>query len=117
MPSILQFLYGQLFTQLPKPTTSFEGKTVIVTGSNVGLGKEAARHITNNNASTVILAVRSLEKGEAAKKDIEASTGKTNVVKVWQLDMSSYQSVLDFAERANKELPRLDIAILRFHEP
>lgn len=112
MPTISQFIYGQLFTQLPKPTTSFEGKTVIVTGSNVGLGKEAARHITRNNASTVILAVRSLEKGEAAKKDIETSTGKIDVVKVWQLDMSSYQSVLDFAARANKELQRLDVAVL-----
>ncbi|KAK7191743.1 hypothetical protein DPSP01_008024 [Paraphaeosphaeria sporulosa] len=112
MPSFFQFVYGQLFTQLTKPTTSFEGKTVIVTGSNVGLGKEAARHITRNNASTVILAVRSLEKGEAAKKDIEASVGKKGVIKVWQLDMSSYQSVLEFAARASKELQRLDIAIL-----
>ncbi|KAF9735861.1 hypothetical protein PMIN06_010896 [Paraphaeosphaeria minitans] len=112
MPNLFQFVYGQLFTQLSKPTASFEGKTVIVTGSNVGLGKEAARHITCNNASTVILAVRSLEKGEEAKKDIEASTGKKGVVKVWQLDMSSYQSVLDFVARASKELQRLDIAIL-----
>jgi NAD(P)-dependent dehydrogenase (short-subunit alcohol dehydrogenase family) len=112
MPTFFQFVYTQLFTQLPKPTTSFANKTVIVTGSNVGLGKEAARHITHNNASTVILAVRSLEKGEAAKKDIEASTGKKDVVKVWHLDMSSYQSVLDFAARADKELQRLDVAVL-----
>ncbi|KAJ4345493.1 uncharacterized protein N0V89_011625 [Didymosphaeria variabile] len=112
MTGFLSFVWGQWTTQLPKPTTSFADKTVIVTGSNVGLGKEAARHITRNNASTVILAVRSLEKGEAAKKDIEASTGKKDVVKVWQLDMSSYQSVLDFAARASKELQRLDIAVL-----
>lgn len=112
MPTFLQFLSSQLLTRLPKPTASFAGKTVIVTGSNVGLGKEAARHITQNNASTVILAVRSLEKGEAAKKDIEASTGKKDVVRVWQLDMSSYQSVLNFAARASKELERLDVAIL-----
>ncbi|KAJ4288053.1 hypothetical protein N0V90_012070 [Kalmusia sp. IMI 367209] len=112
MPGFLSFVYGQWFTQLPKPTTSFAGKTVIVTGSNIGLGKEAARHITRNNASTVILAVRSLDKGEAAKKEIEQSTGKKDVIKVWQLDMSSYQSVLDFAARANKELQRLDVAIL-----
>ncbi|KAF2442447.1 NAD(P)-binding protein [Karstenula rhodostoma CBS 690.94] len=112
MPGAFQFFYGQLFTQLPKPTASFEGKTVIVTGSNIGLGKEAARHITRNNASTVILAVRSLEKGEAAKEDIETSTGKRGVIKVWQLDMSSYQSVLDFSARADKELQRLDVAVL-----
>jgi NAD(P)-dependent dehydrogenase (short-subunit alcohol dehydrogenase family) len=112
MPTFFQFLYTQLFVPIPKPTASFANKTVIVTGSNVGLGKEAARHITHNNASTVILAVRSLEKGEAAKRDIEASTGKKGVVQVWHLDMSSYQSVLDFAARASKELLRLDVAVL-----
>ena len=108
----LGFLYSQLFASIPKPTTSFAGKTIIVTGSNVGLGKEAARHFVQNKASTVILAVRSLEKGEVAKKDIEKSTGTKDVVKVWHLDMSSYESVLDFAARANKELERLDITLL-----
>ncbi|KAF1975180.1 retinol dehydrogenase 12 [Bimuria novae-zelandiae CBS 107.79] len=112
MPSFFQFAYNQLCVSLPKQTTDLSGKTVIVTGSNVGLGKEAARCFTQNKASTVILAVRSPEKGEAAKKDIEQTTGTKGVVQVWQLDMSSYQSVLDFAARATKELARLDIAIL-----
>ncbi|KAL1644595.1 hypothetical protein SLS61_008645 [Didymella pomorum] len=58
------------------------------------------------------MAVRSLEKGEGAKKNIERTTGVKNVVEVWQLDMSSYKSVLDFAARAEKELERLDIALL-----
>jgi NAD(P)-dependent dehydrogenase (short-subunit alcohol dehydrogenase family) len=106
-----RFFYSQLFFKPPKPTGDFSGKTVVVTGSNVGLGKEAARHYTSLGASTVILAVRSVEKGEAAKRDIESSTGR-NVVKVMQLDMSSYQSVLDFAARASKELERIDIAVL-----
>jgi len=33
-----RFVYSQLFGKLPNPTMSFAGKTVIVTGSNVGLG-------------------------------------------------------------------------------
>ncbi|KAF1842709.1 NAD(P)-binding protein [Cucurbitaria berberidis CBS 394.84] len=107
-----RFLYSQLFVTPPKPTVSHAGKTVIVTGANVGLGKEAARQFTQLGASTVILAVRSLEKGNAAKNDIEASTGRNGVVKVWQLDMASYQSVLDFAGKAEKELDRLDVALL-----
>ncbi|KAH7123988.1 hypothetical protein B0J11DRAFT_436381 [Dendryphion nanum] len=110
---MFEFIWSQLFFTPPKPTTSFAGKIVIVTGSNVGLGKEAARHITKLGASQVILAVRSIEKGEAAKKDIESTTNVgTDVIKVWQLDMSSYQSVIDFAARVDKELPRLDSAIL-----
>ncbi|OSS49738.1 hypothetical protein B5807_05984 [Epicoccum nigrum] len=106
------FIYSQLFASLPSPTYDYTGKTVIVTGSNVGLGKEAARHFTRLGASTVILAVRSIEKGEDAKRDIESSTRKQGVIQVWQLDMSSYQSVLNFSARASKELPRLDVALL-----
>ncbi|KAH6638350.1 hypothetical protein C7974DRAFT_432994 [Boeremia exigua] len=106
------FIYSQLLASLPSPTYDYTGKTVIVTGSNVGLGKEAARHFTRLGASTVILAVRSIEKGEAAKRDIESSTRKQGVVQVWQLDMSSYQSVLDFSAKASKDLDRLDVALL-----
>ncbi|KAF3043299.1 hypothetical protein E8E11_006681 [Didymella keratinophila] len=106
------FIYSQFFASLPSPTYDYKGKTVIVTGSNVGLGKEAARHFTRLGASIVILAVRSIEKGEAAKRDIESSTKTQGVVRVWQLDMSSYQSVLDFSAQASKELDRLDVALL-----
>lgn len=107
MPSMT--LFKQLFISLPYPTESFSGKTVIVTGSNSGLGKEAARHIARLGASTLILAVRSLEKGEAAKKDIEETTNcGEDVIKVWHLDMSSYASVLAFIERAERELKRVD---------
>lgn len=104
-------LIKQPFQSLPYPTTRFAGKTVIVTGSNTGLGKEAARHIARLGAETLILAVRSLEKGEAARQDIEQSTecGK-DVVQVWHLDMASYSSVLGFVEKA-KELQRVDVLI------
>ncbi|KAH7068506.1 hypothetical protein FB567DRAFT_250698 [Paraphoma chrysanthemicola] len=108
----LRFIHSQLFVTPPAPTGSYAGQTVIVTGSNVGLGLEAARHYTRLGAATVVLAVRSLEKGEAAKRDIESTTGRSDVVRVMQLDMSSYQSVLDFASTASKTLPRIDIAIL-----
>lgn len=107
-----RFFYSQFFVTPPTPKNDFSGKTVIVTGSNVGLGKEAARHFVRLNASTVVLAVRSLSKGEAAKADIESTTGRKNVVRVMQLDMSSYQSVLDFATTVSKELDRIDTAVL-----
>jgi NAD(P)-dependent dehydrogenase (short-subunit alcohol dehydrogenase family) len=109
----MSFLYSQFFVSLPKPTVSCKGKTVLVTGSNTGLGKEAARHFVSLGASLVILAVRSLEKGEAAKEDILRTTKATSdTVQVWKLDMHNYQSVLDFTSRCSSELKRLDIAVL-----
>jgi NAD(P)-dependent dehydrogenase (short-subunit alcohol dehydrogenase family) len=107
----LRFLYSQLFLNLPVPAESYTGKTIIITGSNTGLGLEAARHFTRLGASTVVLAVRSLSKGDSAKADIEATTGRHDVIKVMHLDMSSYDSVLSFAS-ACAELPRIDTAIL-----
>lgn len=106
------FLYSQLFKSLPYPTASYAGKTIIVTGSNVGLGKEAARHFVRLGARRLILAVRSLDKGHAAKHDIEATTNcAPDVIKVWQLDMASYASVQKFAARIDAELDRVDIFI------
>ena len=95
---------------LPIPKKEFTGETVIVTGANTGLGLEAARHLTRLNAEKVILGVRNLEKGEAAKQSIEASTGRTNVVEVWQLDLSSYESVKQFAKRL-ESLRRMDVLL------
>jgi NAD(P)-dependent dehydrogenase (short-subunit alcohol dehydrogenase family) len=105
------FLYSQFFVTPPYPTQSFEGQTVLVTGSNVGLGFEAARHVTRLGASKVILGVRNVKAGESAKEEIEKSTGRTGVCEVWEVDLASYASVISFGERIST-LPSLDVAIL-----
>jgi retinol dehydrogenase 12 len=110
MADFFKFLKDQLFFTPPDPTQDFTGQTVIVTGSNVGLGLEAARHITRLNAAKVILGVRDLRKGEEAKKSIEESTQRLNVLDVWQLDLSSYDSVKNFAIKV-QELERLDVVV------
>ncbi|KAI9047330.1 hypothetical protein LZ554_008777 [Drepanopeziza brunnea f. sp. 'monogermtubi'] len=103
------FLRSQ-WTTLPTPTTDFTGQTIIVTGSNAGLGYEAARHFVRLGASKVILACRSLEKGEAAKRAIEGSTKREGVVEVWLVDLGSYESVKEFADKA-ASLERLDVLL------
>ncbi|KAK2767081.1 hypothetical protein FQN54_006400 [Arachnomyces sp. PD_36] len=106
-----KFAYGQVFGKLPYPATSFAGKTVIVTGSNVGLGFEASRHIVRLGAAKLIMAVRTVEKGEAAKSDIVKSTGcDPKIIEVWKLDLSSYDSIKAFATRAG-DLDRIDILL------
>lgn len=106
----LGMLYNQLNQSLPYPAASFRGKAVIVTGSITGLGREAARHIARLGASTLILAVRNIDKGNAAKDDIERSTGcPKDIIQVWPLDLADYSSVIIFAARANKELERIDV--------
>lgn len=62
------------FTALPlveSLSTDFTGKTVIVSGSNTGLGLECARHIASMmgdgpNSGRLILACRNVAKGSEA---------------------------------------------------
>ncbi|KAF2093615.1 short-chain dehydrogenase/reductase-like protein [Rhizodiscina lignyota] len=111
MTTLPAIIYNQLFVSLPEPKFDLAGQTAIVTGSNTGLGFEAARHLVRLNAETVILAVRNIEKGEHAKQRIEESTKKEGVVEVWELDLSSYESVKSFVRKCNQNLQRLDCVI------
>ncbi|KOS18362.1 Retinol dehydrogenase 11 [Escovopsis weberi] len=95
---------------LQLPQGDCTDRVIIVTGANRGLGLEAARHFVRLNASKVIIACRDLDKAELARQDIEASTTRTGVVEGWQLDLSSFESVRQFAARAAK-LKRLDILL------
>ena len=108
---LLHFLHSQLFVTPPSPTHDFTGQTVIVTGSNTGLGLEAARHFARLNCAKLILAVRTASKGENAKESILASTKRTSdCIEVWDLDLSSTVSVKAFASRAQR-LERLDVLV------
>lgn len=92
-------------------TEKCSGGTFIVTGANSGLGYEAAKHLVALGAAKVILGVRNVSAGEAAREKIEGATGITNVAQVWELDLASYNSVKAFAKRATAELDRIDALI------
>jgi retinol dehydrogenase-12 len=110
MGPLSQCLYDQVFTTPAYPTTDCTGRTIIVTGANTGLGKEAVRHLVRLNADRVILTSRTASKGEAAAREIEETTGRKGVVEVWDLDLQNYDNVKAFAERV-KTLKRLDAII------
>jgi short-subunit dehydrogenase len=106
----MSFFYSQFFRTPPHPKGHFNFKTIIITGSNVGLGKEAARHYARMGAGKLILAGRSVEKGEAAKENIVRTMEHQNTL-VWKLDMGDYNSVKAFSVRVAAELDRVDIFI------
>ncbi|KAK6355989.1 hypothetical protein TWF718_000363 [Orbilia javanica] len=95
------------------PSTPLDGKTVLITGANTGVGLEAARHCVRLNAAHVIIAVRTLSKGEAAKEDILKSQPESKTtVSLYSVDYSSFASVREFAEKVTKEVAKIDIVIL-----
>ena len=61
----------------------------IVTGANTGIGRETARGLAAKGA-TVIIAVRDVAKGEAARADIVETTGNDRV-EVIPLDLASVE--------------------------
>ena len=86
-----------------------DGKTVIVTGANTGIGKETALDLAKRGAR-VIMACRDLKKGETALNDIVEKTGSKNVV-LKQLDLASLKSVRTFAKDINQNEPHLHVLI------
>lgn len=97
-----------MFIQLPVQKADLSGQTIIVSGSNQGLGFEASRQFLHLGVSRLIMACRNIEKAEAARLELLKLTGRDDgTIEVWELDMDSYASVKSFATRA-KTLPRLD---------
>ncbi|KAJ8280933.1 hypothetical protein GJAV_G00061190 [Gymnothorax javanicus] len=92
-----------------KSETKLHGKTVIVTGSNTGIGKATALELARRGAR-VILACRNKEKAEAAVSDIRRESGNNEVLYM-HLDLASLKSVRSFAEAFLKTEPRLDLLI------
>ena len=110
---LASFFHRQLISYPPRvpPTPSLSRKTIIITGANTGLGYSSASTLLSLGTHRVILAVRTLSKGEAAAVRLRTETRcPPDAVEVWELDMGSYASVLAFAERA-KGLERLDACI------
>lgn len=85
------------------------GRVVIVTGSNTGIGKETARSLAARNAR-VILACRSIERGQQALQDIIKTTGNSNIV-VKECNLASLRSVRNFAYDFINSENRLDVLI------
>jgi NAD(P)-dependent dehydrogenase (short-subunit alcohol dehydrogenase family) len=97
--------------QWPATGTTLADKTAIITGGNTGLGYEVARQLLNLNLSHLIIAVRSIQKGDEAAVKLRLVNKKANI-EVWQLDMNSYDSIQAFARKVNDTLPRVDYVLL-----
>ncbi len=85
------------------------GKIIIVTGGNSGLGYESVKAFAMKGAE-VVMASRSLEKGEDAKAAIlkNVPDGK---IKVMQLDLGDLESVKNFASAFKAGYKKLNVLL------
>jgi len=98
----------------PLYSVDLSGKTAMVVGANTGIGIEAAKHLAKMNADRVIITCRTDEKGaiaaEAIKKELKPES-KTKV-EPWALELSSFASVVAFADKFEKDGGKLDVVII-----
>jgi NAD(P)-dependent dehydrogenase (short-subunit alcohol dehydrogenase family) len=77
------------------------GQTILIIGSNQGIGFEYIRQLLIANASTVILAVRSTAKGKVARETLFSDPKIAALkiipeIKVMEVDLAVYKSILAF---------------------
>jgi NAD(P)-dependent dehydrogenase (short-subunit alcohol dehydrogenase family) len=85
------------------------GKVFVVTGSNSGIGLEAASALASRNA-TVVMACRSEGKAKSAADAIRAKHASATI-DVRSLDLSSLASIRSFAAALIEAHPRIDVLV------
>jgi len=88
---------------------SQSGRTVIVTGANIGLGYETTIGLAGKGAK-VIMACRNRSKADKAKAEIEQKVAGADL-DIMILDLNSLTAVRRFAEEYASRYDRLDLLI------
>lgn len=109
--SMLNIVFGRVYTKPSPPSADLTGKTAIVTGANSGIGLNIALELVRQNA-TVFLACRNTSKArEAVSQITSAVPNSADRVETLLLDTSSLSSVRECAERWKKSKSSIDILI------
>ncbi|KAF4549932.1 Nascent polypeptide-associated complex subunit beta [Elsinoe fawcettii] len=100
-------LFGKSFVP-DQDIPDLSGRVILVTGGNVGLGKESIRQFVKHNPKKVFLAARTESKALAAIEEIKRETPNANV-EYLHLDLSDFKSVEKAVNGFNSRTDRLDI--------
>jgi len=88
---------------------TMDGRTVVITGGNAGIGKETAIALASDGAR-VIFTSRDAARGSEALAEIVDRSGST-AVEVMPLDLASLASVRTFATRVLDATDRIDVLV------
>ena len=86
-----------------------DGKLVVITGANTGIGKVTATDLAKRGAR-VIICCRDMIRAEDAAKDIRQESG-SDLVQVQQLDLASFKSIRKCAQHLLENEDKIDYLI------
>lgn len=89
--------------------TKIEGKVVIITGANRGIGNETAIDLAKRGGK-IYITCRDLKKGEEAVDEIKKKS-KSDKVHFLQLDLASLDSVREFSQKFHQLETQLHVLI------
>jgi len=86
-----------------------DGKVIVITGGNTGIGKEAAVGLAGLGARVVITS-RNEERGREAGQEI-ADRSENDSVEVMSLDLASFKSIRSFAADVLDRFDHVDVLV------
>lgn len=90
-------------------TQRLQGKTILITGANAGIGKECAVALASQGAR-IVMVCRNLEKGTQAQQEIQSRSGSERI-DLMQADVSSQASLREFSTAYKQRYDRLDVLL------
>ncbi|KAH7153588.1 hypothetical protein EDB81DRAFT_687901 [Dactylonectria macrodidyma] len=88
-----------------------DGKVILITGGNIGLGKQSALDISKHNPAEIWLAARNAQKADVVIAQLREQAPRVSI-RFLQLDLSSFDSIKNAAHTFTSSVSRLDILLL-----
>jgi retinol dehydrogenase-13 len=96
----------------PPKDASLEGQTVLVTGSNRGIGYEVAKDVIRRGGK-LIMVCRDLKGAEEAAKRIKKETGKEEdaIITFYSMDLAKFDTIRECCDKITREVAKIDVLI------
>lgn len=90
---------------------SLAGKTILITGTNSGLGKASALALAQHGPAKLWMTARDSAKGQEALEEVKQAAPGVNVA-FQELDLSSFEKIKAAAAAVRASTTKLDILML-----
>ncbi|KAJ5143557.1 uncharacterized protein N7515_002344 [Penicillium bovifimosum] len=113
-PTLSEATFGLLGTAFKpeRDIRDLDGKVVLVTGGNAGIGKETILQLAKHRPSRIYMAARTESKAREAIESLQSQLSSPADIRFLPLDLSSFKSIRAAADKFQADSDRLDILIL-----